>query len=351
MDGKLMDFRTRLLRPCVSADRISLGTDCLYEEWVSKHRNVVGTLLGDLNQFWLDGGQSVYGTPFEPRLDLIAANKPDMYWCIYHLFENHDTALWMIRQLSRGVCSTGVLEEFIFMYDSRGVNGKGTILALLMATLGMNPLNYYKSIGLEDLTNSRGGNTPELAACRGRRQVTVNEAFHTEQRSVVLNPTNIKKLISLDDPVSTTAKYKDPDSWKPQCLLIIATNSAPRFPAQDGGCQTRMAFLNMPFKFVSGTPANDSERAGDADVKLKYMPACVPEFLFWAPRLVQGMLLQRMGRHLEPRPAQIAADTAAAFSASTPTDILLRTFDDLEQRAWGAVESRGNQRPLPRELP
>jgi hypothetical protein len=93
MDGKLMDFRTGLLRPCVSADRISLGTDCLYEEWVSKHRNVVGTLLGDLNQFWLDGGQSVYGTPFEPRLDLIAANKPDIYWCIYHLFENHDTAL------------------------------------------------------------------------------------------------------------------------------------------------------------------------------------------------------------------------------------------------------------------
>ena len=47
----------------------------------------------------------------------------------------------MIRQLSRGVCSTGVLEEFIFMYDSRGGNGKGTILALLMATLGMKGLN------------------------------------------------------------------------------------------------------------------------------------------------------------------------------------------------------------------
>jgi hypothetical protein len=152
-------------------------------------------------------------------------------------------------------------------------------------------------------------------------------------------------LVSLDDPVSTMAKYRDPECWKPQCLLMICTNSAPKFPSDDGGCETRLAFLNMPFKFTAD-PANDSERYADSDVKLVYMPACVPEFLFWGPLLVQGMLRQKMGRHLEPRPAQIAADTRAAFCTNSPTDIpeLARSFCDTHLRAWrkelGAPSSR-----------
>jgi hypothetical protein len=335
-NGDVLDYRTGVVRPCVAADRISLGTDSNFEPWQSDNKTLVGTLLLDLNKFWQGGGQSVYNTPFEERLNHLKDRKPDLYWCIYHLFENHDTALWMVRQLSRGCCSTGQLEEFLFLHDSRGVNGKGTILALLMATLGIKKENYYKSVDLDDLSVSRGGgNTPHLADCRGRRAVICNEAFHSEQRSVVLNPTNIKKLVSLDDPVATMAKYRDPESWKPQCLLIICTNSAPKFPADDGGCETRLAFLNMPFKFTTD-PANDSERAADSDVKLVHMPACVPEFLFWGPLLVQGMLGQSMGRHLVPRPAQIAADTRAAFCVNSPTDIpdLAKQFCNVHLMTW-----------------
>jgi hypothetical protein len=101
----------------------------------------------------------------------------------------------------------------------------------------------------------------------------------------------------------------------------------------------------MPFKFTA-EPANDSERAADSDVKLVHMPACVPEFLFWGPLLVQGMLRQKMGRHLEPRPAQIAADTRAAFCSNSPTDIpeLAKSFCETHLRTWqkelGAPSSR-----------
>ena len=46
----------------------------------------------------------------------------------------------------------------------------------------------------------------------------------------------------------------------------------------------------------------------------------MPEFLFWAPILVQGMAKQELGRCLLPRPARIEADTQAAFSDDTPVD-------------------------------
>eukprot|EP00969_Alexandrium_andersonii_P174312 7707118-Alexandrium_andersonii.AAC.1 len=111
----------------------------------------------------------------------------------------------------------------------------------------------------------KSGNAPELDACQGKRHVTVNEAFSAAQKHVILNPTTIKKLVSLDDPVATTGKYKDPCLWKGQCMLLIASNTSPRFPPDDGGCKSRLAFVNMPFTFVQ-EPKGTTQRKLDPKV-------------------------------------------------------------------------------------
>jgi hypothetical protein len=222
------------------------------------------------------------------------------------------------------------------------VNGKGTIVALLMSVLGIHASGLYQPLVFENLACVKSGNTPELAKCEGERQVTVNEAFSSGHKHMVLDPTWIKKLISLDDPVATTGKYMDPSIWKPQCLLLIAANSAPRFPSEDGGCKSRLAFLTMPFKFVD-EPKDDTERVGDSRVQLIFIPACVPEFLHWAPVLVQGMVRLKKGRNLLPRPSKIAVDTEAAFTdrATDPQDLAL-AFVDAHLELWdGASDVAG----------
>jgi phage/plasmid-associated DNA primase len=50
--------------------------------------------------------------------------------------------------------------------------------------------------------------------------------------------------------VAATAKYKDPSSFIPQCLLVFCTNSDPVFPPNDGGLRSRVSYLNMPFEWV-----------------------------------------------------------------------------------------------------
>jgi hypothetical protein len=312
-DGNVLDFRLGTLRECTPEDRISLSTGYAFQDWRSPLKGYVNGLIEDLNEFWVGGGKSVYGTEFEKRLDKLAMERGTLYWVIYGLFEEHDIALWMIRQLSRGIAATGLIEEFIFLYDSRGINGKGTIIQLLMSALGIQHNNYYIKIDMENLLNCKGGNTPELDTCRGKRQVTVNEPFAALQKNITFNPTKIKQLVNLDDPMSTTGKWKDPNMWKAQCLLLLASNVLPQFPTEDGGCKSRCSFLNMPLTFNT-EPKGDTERPLDPTIKVEVVPKLVPEFLFWARILVPAMRLQTLGRILLPRPAKIDADTEAAFS-------------------------------------
>jgi hypothetical protein len=140
----------------------------------------------------------------------------------------------------------------------------------------------------------------------------VNEtpAEDDSRASSCFNATLAKALASGDEPMSATAKYKDPSSFYPQCLLMFCTNSHPIFPAKDGGLKSRISYVAMPFEWVQEV-TQAGQRQIDASIKETVVKMLQPEFLFWARLLAQG--LKPKGRLISPRPESVRSDTENQF--------------------------------------
>ena len=74
-DGNVLDFKSGMLRECKAEDRISLSTGFVFQDWLSPIAGYVKSLLDDLNNFWVGGGKTVYGTDLEKRLDKLAMER------------------------------------------------------------------------------------------------------------------------------------------------------------------------------------------------------------------------------------------------------------------------------------
>jgi hypothetical protein len=193
------------------------------------------------------------------------------------------------------------------------------LLALLKTLLGESAGGYYGSLEYAKHFIGTGAsrmsaNSPDIAALVGKRLVAVNET-PTESGGPggVFNTTLAKSLASGDEPLSATAKYKDPMSFRPQCRLIFCTNSNPEFPANDGGFKSRVSYVNMPFEWVAA-PTEPGQRQIDPQVKENLVKTLHGEFWFWACQLSPG-LLKPKGRLITPQPEKVLADKSVQFAA------------------------------------
>ena len=97
-------------------------------------------------------------------------------------------------------------------------------------------------------------------------------------------------------------------------MLAFFMNCTPNFPVRDGGCQSRLSYLFMPFEFVAEPRPDSMERKMDINVKTVEAPKLVTEFLYWCVLLSQGLA---MGRHdsrvILPRPNKVLEDTRSHF--------------------------------------
>jgi len=160
-------------------------------------------------------------------------------------------------------------------------------------------------------------NSPDIAALAGKRFVAVNESPENTSADT-LNTTLIKRLASGDEPFTAMAKYKDPASFHPQCLLAFCTNSEPTFPVKDGGFRSRVSYVNMPFEWVEH-PTEAGQRQIDTDVKERLAKTIQAEFFFWS-RLLPPSLLHAKARCITPQPGKVKEDITTQFAASAAVD-------------------------------
>jgi hypothetical protein len=316
--GRLMDCRTGLIRFATPADRISKHTGYNFPHF---HNDELKTLIHKtvtcLNSFWdeCDGEfKPVYDEPtLQPLLNAMLEKSP-AYQVFFGLFEDHDMALWLMKQTARAAAGMA-FEEFLYMTNSSGQNGKGMWIKLMTKLLGSGPDNYFHTLEFSKhfVGKSKPGNNPEVAECEGKRFVAVNESPDmTASRE--LNVELIKQLaVGGDNPVTAMGKYKDPSLFNPQMLLSFFAQDPPVFPNKDGGLRSRLSYLLMPFVFVKNPQPDTNERKLDTSIK-ENIGDLVPELLVWIPLLTQGLIkMLRLSRVIVPRPPKVVEDTDAQY--------------------------------------
>ena len=243
-------------------------------------------------------------------------------------------------------------EEFIYMTNSDGQNGKGMWIKLMLKLLGQRSDNYFHTLEFSKhfLGKSKAGNNPEVAECEGKRFVAVNETSEVAD-SKELNVELLKQLaVGGDNPVTAMGKYRDPTLYNPQMLLAFFAQDPPVFPKKDGGLRSRLAYLFMPLVFVKNPRPNSNERKLDTSIK-ENIGDIVCELIYWIPLLTQG--LARMVKHsrvILPRPPKVVDDTDAQYiSADGPMkslEALALEYADEQLVEWVLVKT-----PMPYKLP
>ena len=211
-DGQLMDLSTGNVRQGEATDRISKSTGYAYRELQDGHRcQLIEKSAAKLCDFWGEGGSTFESGECDAVLEELRSGSP-LYQFMYGLFENDDLAMWLIMQTVRALGGLA-FEEFLYMSNSKGQNGKGTWIALLMKLLGSGPGNYFQTLEFAKhfIGTARAGNNPEIAECEDKRVICVNETSDMQHKDRVLNVELIKQLSAgLDAPITAMGKYRDP---------------------------------------------------------------------------------------------------------------------------------------------
>lgn len=129
------------------------------------------------------------------------------------------------------------LEHLLAIFWGVGANGKSTLLGAISEALG----EYAHQAPASVLTASRGsGATPDLAALRGRRLVTVSETREDARLSV-----ERVKAITGGDAITARFLYAQPFTFRPSHTIVLQTNHRPRVP--DDGLAIWRRLRLVPF--------------------------------------------------------------------------------------------------------
>ncbi|WHM37469.1 DNA primase family protein [Streptomyces sp. BPTC-684] len=163
---------------------------------------------------------------------------------------------------------TGHTSEQVFaVLYGEGSNGKSVFLNTLRALFAEHaatvPFDMFTSTG-----NKRGGADAELL--RGARLALASET----NRGAVLDAAAIKNATGGEE-MSVNPKYRDPYSFKPEALILLATNYRPEVREQDHGTWRRVKLLPFERKFSA------AERDSTLDETLR---GEFPGILAWAVR-------------------------------------------------------------------
>ena len=283
----------------VPEDRISKNTGYPFKEFENKPlAKLIQYVTTGANQFWMNGGQDLADSELGEALDKLLDKDTGspLYWFFYGLFENHDLAMWLLRQSVRTFAGMS-FEEFLFMSNSSGSNGKGTWINFLNKLLNCKPDGYFRTLEFSKhfIGTTKSGNNPEVSECEGARACVVNESpADVGTASRTLNVELIKQLAcGGDNPMTAMGKYKDPNYFVPQLLLAFFAQDAPIFQ-NDGGLRSRLSYLFMPFEFVNDPKPGTNQRKLDTSVKTN-VDRLVTEFIFWAPRLTSNKDIRIVG--------------------------------------------------------
>lgn len=355
--GTVLELETGIARPAEPEDRISKSTGYFYQTLEPNMKDMIKNVVDLVTAAWRQ--KRALDPALIMQLDAVK-RKSKLIELLFELVGTWDLTLWLLCQITRSIGALPRFEEFLWLSAVSGNNGKGTLVAILMAVLGAHADGYYGQLDFERhfLGGKFGatGNTPEIAALEGKRMIVVNETPGIKRGE--LNTGLIKRLLSLDAQIQATAKYKDPTSWTSMLHLIFMANECPKFD-KDPALFTRMSYLFLPFEFCEQTtPGNPAQKPIDTTIKETAKAGTYNiELLHWAVCLTPYLMALSGSRKIQPQPQAVIEDTnshliaatAAATSSTDRTSVedLTRTFiaDFLEPWSNAKAAQAPSSRP------
>ena len=229
-DGLVFELATGKLRQGEATDRISKSTGYAYPALTNEQGlcELIDKATHKICTFGEEGGVTFEAGECDEVLEALKQQSP-LYQFVYGLFENDDLAVWLVMQTVRALGGLP-FEEFLCMSNSKGQNGKGTWITLLMELLGTAPSNYFQTLEFSKhfIGTAKAGNNPEIAECEGKRVICVNETSDMQQKDRVLNVELIKQLCDgLDAPITAMGKYRDPSLFNPPRFALLLCPGRP----------------------------------------------------------------------------------------------------------------------------
>ncbi|MGW3779987.1 DNA primase family protein [Streptomyces sp. NPDC005091] len=170
-----------------------------------------------------------------------------------------DLPAYVQRLLGYGITGSTKEQCFGVLYGA-GSNGKSTLLTTLRELLG----DHAATVPFDMFTTSgkaRGG--PEAEMLVGARLALASET----NRSAVLDSAAIKNATGGEE-ITVNPKYRRPYAFKPQALILLASNYRPIVREQDMGTWRRIKLIPFLQRFEGDAKDPDleetlrSERAG-----------------------------------------------------------------------------------------
>jgi putative DNA primase/helicase len=147
---------------------------------------------------------------------------------------------YLQRLLGYGITGSNAEQCFAVLWGS-GSNGKSTFLNTLHKIMGQHavtvPFDMFTTSG-----KARGG--PEAEMLVGARLALASET----NRSAVLDSAAIKNATGGEE-ITVNPKYRKPYAFKPQALILLATNYKPTVKEQDHGTWRRVKLIPFTQKF------------------------------------------------------------------------------------------------------
>jgi len=155
-------------------------------------------------------------------------------------FPNEGTrhALWQI--LGMSVRPLVDWQKMPCLYNESGSNGKGTFLDMIEAINGSANTAH---VSLESYDSQFGA-----SSLIGKRLNLVHEVSVNQ----FMKKVDKLKAIITNDPIEIDRKHKDPISYKPQLVNIVALNGALQFGDKTASMERRVMILPMDMEFKDG---------------------------------------------------------------------------------------------------
>lgn len=218
------------------------------------------------------------------------------------IFDGKEELITYVQKML-GYCLTGDLSEkcFFILYGPEGNNGKTVMMNTVMTIMQ----DYATQTPTDTLLRRKpGAQSNDLARIKNARLVQAAEA----SESYSFDEPLVKRLTG-DDPITARLLYKEYVTFYPECKIVLATNSIPRFKGDDVAFANRIKII----PFIVSIPEDQQ----DKQLKEKLLSEKTG-ILNW---LIQGCLLwqqERLGNvpeSINPEHEDTILDIVKAFIA------------------------------------
>lgn len=180
--------------------------------------------------------------PFVP-----GATHPDWDKAL-NAFADDATCYYVQTFLGTGACGTSPADDTVEFWTGRGENGKTTIVAAAMQSLG----TYSKVVSSKLIGGSQPGHPTLKFELFGLRLAVIEEL----QEGHRLDEARVKEITG-SAAIEAHRMRENPVTWSPTHTLIVSTNHRPLVVGVDRGIWRRLVQIPFPRTFGPGTPNRD----------------------------------------------------------------------------------------------